>query len=99
MVFTCIVKLITSCANCVIGALCFSHKQQSLVGDISKTVILFILEWTTCLDSSSGTLICPSLCPRHVGRNNYVPLFGVDPIEWRLTRYYVIRDVIVIFEC
>ena len=62
-------------------------------------VPLFILEWTTSLDSSSGTLICPSLCPRHVGRNNYVPLFGVDPIEWRLTRYYVIRDVIVIFEC
>ena len=61
--------------------------------------ISFILEWTTSLDSSSGTLICPSLCPRHVGRNNYVPLFGVDPIEWRLTRYYVIRDVIVIFEC
>ena len=58
-----------------------------------------ILEWTTSLDSSSGTLICPSLCPRHVGCNNYVPLFGVDPIEWRLTRYYVIRDVIVIFEC
>ena len=54
-----------------------------------------LLEWTTSLDSSSGTLICPSLCPRHVGRNNYVPLFGVDPI----TRYYVIRDVIVIFEC
>ena len=59
----------------------------------------FIREWTTSLDSSSGTLICPSLCPRHVGRNNYVPLFGVDPIEWQLTRYYVIRDVIVIFEC
>ena len=58
-----------------------------------------ILEWTTSLDSSSGTLICPSLCPRQVGRNNYVPLFGVDPIEWRLTRYYVIRDVIVLFEC
>ena len=56
----------------------------------------FILEWTTSLDSSSGTLICPSLCPRHVGRNNYVPLFGVDPIEWRLTRYYVIRDVTAI---
>ena len=55
-----------------------------------------ILEWTNSLDSSSGTLICPSLCPRHVGRNNYVPLFGVDPIEWRLTRYYVIRDVTAI---
>ena len=51
----------------------------------------FILEWTTSLDSSSGTLICPSLCPRHVGRNNYVPLFGVDTV----LRYYVIRDVIV----
>ena len=24
-------------------------------------------------------------CPRHVERNNYVPLFGVDPIECRLT--------------
>ena len=58
-----------------------------------------ILEWTTSLESSSGTLICPSICPRQVGRNNYVPLFGVDQIEWRLTRYYVIRDVIVIFEC
>ena len=42
--------------------------------------VSIILEWTTTsLDSSSGTLICPSLCPRHVGRNNYVPLFGVDP--------------------
>ena len=66
-------------------------------GNLSSTCI--ILEWTTSLDSSSGNLICPSLCPRHVGRNNYVPLFGVDPIERRLTRYYVIRDVIVIFEC
>ena len=64
-----------------------------------ESIEILILEWTTSLDSSSGTLICPSLCPRHVGRNNYVPLFGVDPIEWRLTRYYVIRDVIVIFEC
>ena len=62
---------------------------------IRMQVNFFILEWTTSLDSSSGTLICPSLCPRHVGRNNYVPLFGVDPIEWRLTRYYVICDVIV----
>ena len=66
------------------------------VGDL---LIQILLECKTSLDSSSGTLICPSLCPRHVGRNNYVPLFGVDPIEWRLTRYYVIRDVIVIFEC
>ena len=63
------------------------------------TLTNIILEWTTSLDSSSGTLICPSLCPRHVGRNNYVPLFGVYPIEWRLSRYYVIRDVIVILEC
>ena len=57
---------------------------------------MLLLEWTTSLDSSSGRLICDSLthslCPRHVGRNNYVPLFGVDPIECRLTRYYVIRD-------
>ena len=66
---------------------------------VRHIIDVIILEWTTSLDSSSGTLICPSLCPRHVGRNNYVPLFGVDPIEWRLTRYYVIRDVIVIFEC
>ena len=50
-----------------------------------------ILEWTTSLDSSSGSLICDSLCPRHVGRN-YEPLFGVDTD----LRYYVIRDVIVI---
>ena len=64
-----------------------------------SSTLSIILEWTTSFDSSSGTLICHSLCPRHVGRNNYVPLFGVDPIEWRLTRYYVIRDVIVIFEC
>ena len=31
-----------------------------------------------------------SLCPHHVGRNNYIPLFGVDSD----LRYYVIRDVI-----
>ena len=49
------------------------------------------------MDSSSGSLICHSLCPRHVGRNSYVPLFGIDPIECRLTRYYVIRDVIAIY--
>ena len=67
--------------------------------ETKRNSLCFILEWTTSLDSSSGTLICPSLCPRHVGRNNYVPLIGVDPIEWRVTRYYVIRDVIVIFEC
>ena len=72
---------------------------NKLVSIILCDIHRFILEWTTSLDSSSGTLICPSLCPRHVGRNNYVPLFGVDPIEWRLTRYYVIRDAIVIFEC
>ena len=34
-------------------------------------------------------------CPRHVERNNYVPLFGVDPIECDL-RYHVIRDVMAI---
>ena len=67
--------------------------------ETKRNSLCFILEWTNSLYASSGTLICPSLCPRHVGRNNYVPLFGVDPIEWRLTRYYVIRDVIVIFEC
>ena len=31
-------------------------------------------------------------CPVHVGRNYYVPFFGVDTD----LRYYVIRDVIVI---
>ena len=56
----------------------------------------FILQWTTSLDCSSRSVICDSLCPRHAGRNNYVPLFGVDPIECRLTHYYVIRDVIAI---
>ena len=58
---------------------------------------MFILEWTTSLDSSSGTLIAwNSLrCPRHVERNNYVPLLcGVDTV----LRYYVIRDVIVPLE-
>ena len=43
----------------------------------------------TCLYTSSWEFICEglthSLCPRHVERNNYVPLFGVDPIECRLT--------------
>ena len=32
-------------------------------------------------------------------RTIYVPLFAVDPIECRLTRYYVIRDVIAITYC
>ena len=55
--------------------------------------VSFLLEWTTSLDSSSGSLfVRDSGCPRHVGRN-YVPLlFGVDTD----LRYYVIRDVIVI---
>ena len=71
------------------------HNDQSACKAVG-VFILILLEWTTSLDSSSGTLICPSLRPRHVGRNNYVQLFGVDPIEWRLTRYYVIRDVTAI---
>ena len=54
----------------------------------------------TCLYTSFYDLICVELThsgyPCHVERNNYVPLFGVDPIECRLTRYYVIRDVIAI---
>ena len=41
-------------------------------------VSLILLECTTSLDSSSGSLfVRDSGCPRHVGRN-YVPLFGVD---------------------
>ena len=56
-----------------------------------RIIVLIILEWTTSLDSSTGSLICDALCPRHVGRN-YVPLFGVDTA----LRYYVISDVIVI---
>ena len=47
----------------------------------------------TCLYTSSWEFICDSLthslthseCPRHIERINYVPLFGVDPIECRLT--------------
>ena len=43
----------------------------------------------TCLYTSSWEFICEgvthslthSLCPRHVERNHYVPLFDVDPIE------------------
>ena len=46
-----------------------------------------------CFWQEGGQLwefICDSVgrdvqCPRHVERNNYVPLFGVDPIECRLT--------------
>ena len=79
----------------MISLFLFDHKNGP--GTMADGTVLLLLEWTTSLDSSSGTLICPSLCPRHVGRNNYVPLFGVDPIEWRLTRYYVIRDVIDIY--
>ena len=62
------------------------------VHGIILNIIYVILEWTTSLDSSSGSLICDSLCPRHVGRN-YLPLLcGVDTD----LRYYVTRDVIVI---
>ena len=36
----------------------------------------------TCLYTSSWEFICDGIrvggCPVHVGRNNYVPLFGVD---------------------
>ena len=47
-----------------------------------------ILEWTTSLDSSSGSLLVRMCrCPSHVGRN-YVPLFGVDTNNIMLT--YVI---------
>ena len=63
---------------------------------------IILLEWTqlVCTTSFYG-FICVDLTHsvrvdvRHVERNNYVglPLFGVDPIECRLTRYYVIRDV------
>ena len=62
------------------------------VDDIRKTKkskLYVVLEWTTSLDSSSGTLICPSLCPRHVGRNNYVPLFGVTN---RMATYTLLRN-------
>ena len=41
----------------------------------------------TCLDTSSWEFICEpgfGMYP-HVEVNNYVPLFGVDPIECRLT--------------
>ena len=37
------------------------------------------LVWTPALGVYSVThSITHSLCPRHVGRNNYVPLFGVE---------------------
>ena len=39
--------------------------------DIVCVQCIVILEWTTSLDSSSGSLICDSLCPCHVGRNTY----------------------------
>ena len=65
---------------------------SSFVRVFAVANIYVLLEWTTSLDSSSGTLICDSLCPHHVGRN-YVPLLcGVDTV----LRYYVIRDVIVV---
>ena len=40
-----------------------------------------------------GSLICDSLCPRHVGRNDVPLLCGADTD----LRYHVIRDVIVIY--
>ena len=73
--------------------------------DISTGVMICpyapkLLEWTqlVCTTSFYG-FICVDLTHsvrvgvRHVERNNDVPLFGVDPIECRLTRYYVIRYV------
>ena len=49
----------------------------------------------TCLYTSSGSLfVSPDVgMSMHVERNNYVPLFGVGPIECRLT---LLHDVIVI---
>ena len=41
----------------------------------------------TCSDTSAGSLIVILSVgmSTHVELNNYVPLFGVDPIECRLT--------------
>ena len=61
----------------------------------------------TCLNTSSWEFICEglarslthslthSLCPRHVEHNNYVQLFSVDPIECRLTLYWLFRVKLV----
>ena len=69
-------------------------KLQIVMLDKSK-LKSFLLQWTTSLDSSSGSLFVRMCwCPRHVG-HNYVPLFGVAQLNVDL-RYYIIRDVIVI---
>ena len=49
-------------------------------------IVIVILEWTKLVwTPAPGTLfVTHSGCPRHVERN-YVPLFGVDTIERRLT--------------
>ena len=50
---------------------------------------LIILEWTklgNSLDTPGSLFVSPDVgMSTHVERNNYVPLFGVDPIECRLT--------------
>ena len=46
--------------------------------------LLWVYLWFT--HSLTHSLI-HSECPRHVERINYVPLFGVDPIECRLTLF------------
>ena len=49
---------------------------------------LIILEWTKLVwTPAPGSLfMSPDVgMSTHVERNNYVPLFGVDPIECRLT--------------
>ena len=49
-------------------------RNGQLIGPIT---CIFILEWTTSLDSSSGTLICPSLCPRHVTLSTSLSLVDI----------------------
>ena len=47
-----------------------------------------ILEWTqlVCTPAPGSLFVRVSgMVSRHVGRNNYVPLFGVDPMKCRLT--------------
>ena len=45
-------------------------------------------EWTklVCTPAPGSLFVIPAVgMSTHVERNNYVPLFGVDPIECRLT--------------
>ena len=67
---------------------------------VGLSLYIIILEWTQLVCTASFySFVCVDLTHsvrvsvRHIERNNYVPLFGVDPIECRPTRYYVIRDV------